>query len=96
MMNTESTESHKEMVNHPEHYNELKVEGKPVEAIELIKTFSSMEGITSYNGFLLGTVIKYLTRYPFKGNPAQDLEKAQWYLQKLVDEVKHETNGKGI
>lgn len=88
--------SSKEMVNHPEHYNELKVKGEPIEAIDLIKTFASMDGIPSYDGFLLGTIIKYLSRYPFKENPTQDLEKAQWYLQKLVDEVKNETNGKGI
>ena len=78
----------KEMVNHPEHYNELTLMGKPVETIELIKTFSSMEWVNSYEGFLMGNLIKYLSRYPFKGKPLQDLEKADWYLQRLIDEVK--------
>lgn len=76
------------MVNHPEHYNELTLMGKPVETIELIKTFSSMKGVNSYEGFLMGNLIKYLSRYPFKGKPLQDLEKADWYLQRLIDEVK--------
>jgi len=82
----------KEMVNHPEHYNELTLAGKPVETIDLIKTFANMPGTTQYNGFLMGTIIKYLSRYPYKEKPLQDLEKAKWYLDKLIEEVKNETN----
>lgn len=86
----------KEMVNHPEHYNELLLKGKPVETIDLIKTFSNMEGVTPYRGFLMGNIIKYLSRYPFKDKPEEDLEKADWYLQRLIEEVKNENNRTGI
>jgi hypothetical protein len=36
-----------------------------------------------FKGFLKGQVMKYLWRYEHKGNPLQDIEKAEWYLGKL-------------
>ena len=75
------------MVDHPEHYNELTLKGQPVETIELIKTFANMKNTSPYAGFLMGNIVKYLSRYPFKGNPEQDLKKADWYLQRLIEEV---------
>ncbi len=44
----------------------------------------------------MGNIIKYLARYPFKANPEEDLEKADWYLQRLIEEVKNENNRTGI
>ena len=41
-----------------------------------------------YHGYLKGNVLKYVSRYKFKGEPLQDLEKAQWYLNRLIKEVK--------
>lgn len=41
--------------------------------------------------FLEGNVIKYVTRYKLK-NGLEDLQKAQQYLQWLVDEVEREKN----
>jgi len=40
-----------------------------------------------FQGYLQGNVIKYLHRYRDKGNPLQDLEKAQWYLTELINYV---------
>jgi hypothetical protein len=40
-----------------------------------------------YHGYLKGNVLKYVSRYKFKGEPLQDLEKAQWYLNRLIKEV---------
>jgi hypothetical protein len=34
--------------------------------------------------FLEGNVIKYVTRYPFKGTPVADLHKARFYLDLLI------------
>ena len=39
-----------------------------------------------YLGFLQGNVIKYVTRAGFKNNELEDLEKAEWYLNTLIDE----------
>lgn len=71
----------KDNVNHPEHYSFGGVEC--IEAIE-----SSMD-FDAYCGFLKGNVMKYLWRYNNKNNPIEDLEKAQWYLNVLIDESKY-------
>ena len=44
------------------------------------------------HGDLKGNILKYVARYKFKGEPLEDLQKAQWYLNRLVKEV---SNGAG-
>lgn len=66
-------------VNHPNHYNK-----GGVECIDAIKASMSEE---AYKGFLKGNVIKYVFRYEDKEKPVEDLQKANWYLQKLTNEV---------
>ena len=66
-------------VNKPEHYNLGKME-----AIEYIKQQCGTKG---YMGYLEGNVLKYMHRWKYKSG-VQDLEKAQWYLQKLVEIAK--------
>ena len=34
-----------------------------------------------------GNVVKYITRSRHKGNRLEDLEKAKWYLEKLIEEA---------
>lgn len=68
-------------VKHPSHYCK-----GGIECIDCIK--ASMTG-EAFKGFLKGNVIKYVFRYESKENPVQDLEKAGWYLEKLVSEVKN-------
>jgi hypothetical protein len=36
-------------------------------------------------GWCAGNVVKYVTRYPFKGQPLEDLKKARHYLDKLIE-----------
>ena len=67
-------------VNHPPHYNNGKVE-----CIEAIEASMSKE---EYKGYLKGNALKYLWRYNYKGKPQQDLQKAQWYLNKLIEVAK--------
>ena len=44
--------------------------------------------------FLEGNVVKYITRYKEKSG-IEDLRKARWYLEKLIEEqVKHGENNK--
>lgn len=69
-------------VNHPTHYNKA-----GIEAIEGIK--GSMD-INEYRGFLKGNVLKYLWRYEYKLKPLEDLKKAKWYLDKLIESVEGE------
>ena len=54
-----------------------------LECIEAIEGSMSEE---AFRGFMKGNCIKYLWRYERK-NGAEDLRKAQWYLQRLAEEV---------
>ena len=62
-----------DMVNHPPHYtvSNLTITLEPIQAVEEL-------------GFLMGSAFKYLFRFPYKGKPRQDLEKARWYLERYV------------
>ena len=62
------------MVNHPPHYN--------TSSIETIKVIESATG-DGFEAYLQGNILKYLCRYKYK-NGMEDLEKAQWYLNKLI------------
>lgn len=68
-------ETKKGMVNHPAHY-----EGTT--SLECIDTMILIFGKEeTYTGCLFNAY-KYLWRYKNKGKPEQDLEKAEWYLNK--------------
>lgn len=62
-------------VNHPAHY---KVGG--IETIDFIEA----KGL----GYNLGNVVKYVTRADHKGDRRQDLEKARWYLEREIANLK--------
>ena len=67
-----------DMVNHPQHYKTGKIE-----CIDCISAIVNMyDGEQAYD---VGQVIKYLYRAPTKQNFMQDLKKAQWYLNRLID-----------
>jgi hypothetical protein len=45
--------------------------------------------------YIRGNIIKYVTRSPYKNDsPLQDLEKARWYLEYLIAEIKEKMNAK--
>ena len=67
-------------VNHPSHYNESGIEC--IDAIEAI----TGEGFEYY---LQGNIMKYLWRYRYKGG-VEDLKKAQWYLNRMVEHLDKE------
>lgn len=64
-------------VNHPSHYT-----AGNIECIEAIK-----ESMThrAFMGYCKGNVIKYLWRYENKNNPLEDLKKARWYIERMID-----------
>jgi hypothetical protein len=41
-----------------------------------------------FRGYLKGNALKYQWRYGYKSKPEEDLLKAKWYLNKLINEVK--------
>ena len=69
-----------DLINHPSHYT------KGIETIEYIQSWSM--------DYIRGNIIKYVTRFPYKGTPVQDLEKAKWYLEYLLKETKEKMNAK--
>jgi len=62
------------MVDNPPHYNNAGIE-----------TIDAIEAMTDkgFEYYLQGNIMKYLWRYRYK-NGAEDLKKAQWYLNKLI------------
>lgn len=69
-------------VNYPTHYTSTKIE-----TIEIIRDKLSAE---AFEGFCIGNVLKYVTRYKLK-NGLEDLKKARWYLDKIIS-VQEESN----
>ncbi len=66
-----------DMVNNPAHYNEA-----TIETIDVIESVTQ-DGFESY---LQGNFLKYICRYKYK-NGVEDLEKARWYLNRLIETV---------
>ncbi len=64
-------------VNHPSHYAD-----GAIECIDAIEAALSQE---EFQGMLKGNVLKYLWRSQKKGKPLEDLQKARWYLNKLIE-----------
>ena len=67
-----------DMVNSPPHYNQT--------GIECIHAISAATG-DGFKYYLQGNIMKYLWRFDYKSKPIEDLEKAKWYLDKLIEEV---------
>lgn len=68
-----------ELVNHPKHYG-----GKdnPYEVVKVLEAWGLDQD------FYLGNTIKYIARAGKKDAVIQELEKAQWYLQRRIDYLK--------
>lgn len=75
-----------DLVNHPAHYT-----SGGIECIDAIKAAISKYQIP-YDAWLAGQVIKYIWRAPLKGNYEQDLKKAQFYLNRLVENNEKEND----
>ena len=66
-------------VNSPSHYTK-----GDIEVIDIIKQLT--KGYDPFEAYLVGNTIKYLARANFKENKQQDLEKAEWHINKLLEE----------
>lgn len=71
-------------VNNPAHYA-----SGGIEYIEAIKASMTHE---AFLGYLKGNIQKYIWRYEKKINPVEDLKKARWYMNRLVDELENEND----
>lgn len=68
-----------DQVNHPQHYGG---ENNPYEAIKVIEAWDL--------DFCLGNTVKYISRAGKKetDKTVQDLEKAKWYLDRKIAQLK--------
>jgi hypothetical protein len=66
-------------IDHPSHYNKGKYE-----AIDVIEDWKL--------GFHLGNTVKYISRCEHKGTKLADLEKAAWYLNREIENLKRENS----
>lgn len=73
-----------DMVNHPPHYTSSK---RGIECISAI--YACIDGYKEYPAiaWLVGQIVKYLWRAPFKGNFSQDLRKAKYYMDEIIKEI---------
>ncbi len=69
-------------VNHPQHYQS----NTGLEVIEAIKAF-----VGDFASYCEGNILKYVCRYRHK-NGLEDLKKARWYLNELINHIEKESN----
>lgn len=78
-------ESNDPMVSHPSHYQSK----SGLEVIDAIEAFT--DGLEGIEAFDTGNIIKYMCRWKQK-NGIQDLKKARWYLEHLINHMEKENN----
>ena len=66
-------------VNRPNHYNINHLGDQAIETYTYIRSWKM--------DYPESNIIKYVTRHPHKGKSLEDLKKARWYLDKLIEEV---------
>jgi len=74
-----------ENVNHPQHYQS---NDPTYETINVIEAWGL--------DFCLGNVVKYVSRAGKKGREVEDLEKAMWYLQRKINQLKSNDTTKTV
>ena len=92
--NPEPTEISNDIVNHPSHYT--------CGTVECITALESMaQGYSTFNtsnknlcvyAALAWQIVKYVWRAPLKGKMLEDLMKADFYLDRLIEKVKEDEN----
>lgn len=70
-----------EKVDHPSHYNQGQIE-----------VIDYIEDIGMGEDFCAGNAIKYISRYKYKQKPLEDLQKAKWYVERLITYYENKTN----
>jgi beta-glucanase (GH16 family) len=70
----------KEAVNHPAHYGG----DTTYEVIKVIEAWNLDKD------FCLGNAVKYIARAGHKDDALEDLEKARWYLDRKITNLKNE------
>ncbi len=75
-------------VNSPAHYT-----AGVIEAIDYLRDNMPWE---AFVGGLEWNIKKYLHRWRYKGSPVNDLKKARWYLDKLIEQLDAPTTNTAV
>ena len=86
-INNQNVNANKDMVNHPSHYQSE----SGLEVIDVIKAFTS--NLTGIEATDTGNILKYMCRWKNK-NGVEDLKKAKWYLEHLINNVENRIDSK--
>ena len=79
----EVLEDDADMVNHPDHYTYKSTECKDIISV-------MTEGLEGEEAYYMGAIVKYLYRYPKKGKPIEDLNKAKTYIDMIIKKLESE------
>jgi hypothetical protein len=71
-----------DIINSPPHYT-----AGGIETIDFMKAKATRE---EFHGYLRLTVLKYLSRGPYKSDALEDYKKARWFLNRLIEELDNE------
>lgn len=66
-------------VHHPDHYTVGGIETKDYVLAKL--------GVSGYVSYCIGNILKYVSRAMYKGKMRQDLEKAKFYIDEILNHV---------
>jgi len=69
-----------DMVNQPPHYN-----SSNIECINAMRAMVEGADVEPHQAYCWQNAFKYLWRWPYK-NGLEDLRKARWYLDRLIEE----------
>ena len=72
-----------DMVNSPPHYAKSRIE-----CIDAMAAMADGADVSAHASYCWQSVFKYLWRFPYKGKSVEDLEKAEYYLKRLIQEMK--------
>ena len=78
-------EQMEDMVNSPSHYTK-----GGIECIDAMKSMVHGAVVSAFVSYCWLASFKYLWRWHYKGKPIQDLEKARWYINKMIEKLKEE------
>lgn len=78
-------------VDRPQQYNldKISVNGgnvhnQSIQPLDYSERLLTGHDFSGFEGAMVMNVVKYVSRFPFKGKPIEDLKKAQFYINRLV------------
>lgn len=78
----ENAANENDTIDSPSHYTQGALYG-----IECIQAMEAQSTPDEFAGYLRLSAVKYIWRFRDKGKPLEDLRKARWFLDRLIEAV---------